>query len=64
MRRPACVHPWKGRSLYFNADIDGEVVADVSWSYPTIHARAVDRVGRDFSNFVAFSPVVTVDGRA
>lgn len=55
------VCPWKGRSQYFNAVIDGKVVEDVGWSYPTPLTSAVERVGRDFSDFVAFSPFVTVD---
>ncbi|MET8647861.1 DUF427 domain-containing protein [Streptomyces sp. NPDC004675] len=52
--------PWKGRSQYFNATIGDKRVDDVAWSYPELHASAIEVVGRDFSGYVAFSPGVAV----
>ncbi len=46
--------PWKGKSQYFSVR-DGEVVLqDRAFSYPTPSAASFDRVGQDFSNYVAF----------
>ncbi len=52
--------PWKGDCQYFSVQ-DGEVVLqDRAWSYPEIHPSAVTRVGKDFSNYVAFWKEVRV----
>jgi len=52
--------PWKGAAQYYSAKVDGETHLDAAWSYPTPHATAIDRVGADFSGYIAFSPGVTV----
>ncbi|MFC6356814.1 DUF427 domain-containing protein [Luethyella okanaganae] len=46
--------PWKGDCQYFDVSDGGAALQDRAWSYPEIHASAIDRVGRDFSNYVAF----------
>ena len=52
--------PWKGDCQYFSVK-DGEVVLqDRAWSYPEILPSAVTRVGKDFSNYVAFWKEVQV----
>ena len=52
--------PWKGAAQYF-AVTDGEAsLPDRAWSYPTPYATAFDRVGQDFSGYVAFWKEVKV----
>lgn len=52
--------PWKGEAQYFNATIDGEEHSDVAWSYPEPLPGAFDRVGTDFSGYLAFDPSVQI----
>ena len=53
--------PWKGAAQYFDVVTpDGTTTKDGAWSYPQLYPSAVDRVGRDFAGYVAFSPGVTV----
>lgn len=52
--------PWKGDCQYFSV-LDGEVaLPDRAWSYPVLMPTAIDRVGRDFSGYVAFWKEVQV----
>jgi uncharacterized protein (DUF427 family) len=46
--------PWKGECQYFTVTVDGQDYPDRAWSYPTPYPTAFDRVGKDFSNYVAF----------
>lgn len=52
--------PWKGAAQYFSARVGGTTQEDVAWSYPEPYSTAIERVGRDFSGYVAFSPQVEV----
>ncbi|THG29640.1 DUF427 domain-containing protein [Naasia lichenicola] len=52
--------PWKGECQYFTVDVDGQALQDRAWSYPTPYPTAFDRVGKDFSDYVAFWKEVTV----
>ncbi len=45
--------PWKGEAQYFTV-LDGQPYPDRAWSYPTPYPSAIERVGRDFSGYVAF----------
>jgi uncharacterized protein (DUF427 family) len=46
--------PWKGVCQYWNV-VSGEHVAqDNAWSYPEPMTSAIDRVGKDFTGYVAF----------
>lgn len=46
--------PWKGECQYFSVK-DGEaVLQDRAWSYPTPYPSSFDRVGKDYSAYVAF----------
>jgi uncharacterized protein (DUF427 family) len=46
--------PWKGECQYFSVK-DGEaVLQDRAWSYPTPYPSSFDRVGKDYSQYVAF----------
>jgi uncharacterized protein (DUF427 family) len=46
--------PWKGECQYFTVHVGGAELEDRAWSYPTPYPGGVERVGRDFSNYVAF----------
>jgi uncharacterized protein (DUF427 family) len=48
--------PWKGECQYFS--VDG--LQDRAWSYPTPYPTGIERVGKDFSNYVAFWKEVQV----
>lgn len=52
--------PWKGQCQYFSVVANGETLQDRAWSYPTPYPTAFDRVGKDFSNYVAFWKEVKV----
>ena len=46
--------PWKGNCQYFSVR-DGDVMLqDRAWSYPNPLPSSFDRVGKDYSNYVAF----------
>jgi uncharacterized protein (DUF427 family) len=48
--------PWKGECQYFSVKdpSTGELLQDRAWSYPHPYPTAFDRVGKDFSDYVAF----------
>jgi len=52
--------PWKGECQYFTVNVDGQQLQDRAWSYPNPYPTAFDRVGKDFSNYVAFWKEVEV----
>ncbi len=52
--------PWKGDAQYWDVLTPGGRQSDGAWSYPVLKPSAVERVGRDFAGYVAFSPGVTV----
>lgn len=52
--------PWKGEANYFNVSAAGETNTDAAWYYPEPKSGALDRVGKDFTNYVAFWRGVTV----
>ncbi|WP_375400938.1 DUF427 domain-containing protein [uncultured Amnibacterium sp.] len=52
--------PWKGECQYFTVDVDGQRLPDRAWSYPHPYPTAFDRVGRDFTDYVAFWKEVSV----
>ncbi|MET3767522.1 uncharacterized protein (DUF427 family) [Marisediminicola sp. UYEF4] len=60
-KSPSPYHcPWKGDCQYFNVQ-DGETsLQDRAFSYPTPYPTAFDRVGKDFSGYVAFWKEVKV----
>jgi len=49
--------PWKGNAQYWNVRPGTWAHPDAAWSYPQPQASAVERVGIDFSGYVAFDPV-------
>lgn len=46
--------PWKGECQYFSVRDGGTVLQDRAWSYPHPYPTAIERVGHDFSDYVAF----------
>ena len=52
--------PWKGRCQYLDVGRGDAWSTDNAWRYPTPKASAVDRVKKDFRNYVAFWRDVTV----
>ena len=52
--------PWKGECQYFSVKDGDSTLKDRAWSYPTPYPSAFDRVGKDFSNYVAFWKEVNV----
>ena len=52
--------PWKGECQYFSVVVGGQKLQDRAWSYPTPYPASFDRVGTDYSNYVAFWKEVQV----
>ena len=48
--------PWKGAAQYWDLRTPHGKVSDGAWSYPDLKASAIKRVGRDFTDYVAFDP--------
>lgn len=46
--------PWKGEASYYHVIVDGEINEDAAWYYPDPKDGAAERVGEDFSDYVAF----------
>jgi uncharacterized protein (DUF427 family) len=46
--------PWKGEASYYDVLVDGETNKDAAWFYPKPLSGSLDKVGKDFSNYVAF----------
>ncbi len=51
---------WKGECQYFSVKDGDSLLEDLAFSYPTPYPASFDRVGQDFSNYVAFARNVTV----
>ncbi|MGB4957555.1 MAG: DUF427 domain-containing protein [Candidatus Saccharimonas sp.] len=45
---------WKGEASYYNVLVDGETNIDAAWYYPHPKEGSVERVRKNFANFVAF----------
>ena len=46
--------PWKGRAQYHDISVGDSRHHDAAWSYPDPYPASFDRVGRDYSRYVAF----------
>ncbi|KQO63666.1 DUF427 domain-containing protein [Curtobacterium sp. Leaf261] len=46
--------PWKGDAQYFTVKAGDQTFTDAAFSYPDPIKTAFDRVGKDFSGYVAF----------
>lgn len=45
---------WKGEASYYDITVNGETNDGSAWFYPQPMAGAIDKVGKDFTNHVAF----------
>lgn len=46
--------PWKGDAQYHDVSTDGKTYHDAAWSYPEPYPSSFDKVGSDYSGYVAF----------
>src|SRR5262249_33142255 len=46
--------PWKGVAQYHHLPVRGSTHHDAAWSYPDPYAASFERVGKDYSGYVAF----------
>lgn len=46
--------PWKGECQYYTVTVGDRALSDRAWSYPHPYPSGIERVGRDFSGYVAF----------
>lgn len=54
--------PWKGVAQYQDVSAAGSVHHDAAWSYPKPYPTSFERVGTDYSGYVAFDKQqVTID---
>lgn len=51
---------WKGECQYYSVQAGDDLHIDLAWSYPDPYRPAFDRVGKDFSGYIAFAPEVEV----
>jgi uncharacterized protein (DUF427 family) len=51
---------WKGDCQYFSVQNGDQLLQDRAFSYPTPYPASFDRVGMDYSNYVAFWKEVKV----
>ena len=52
--------PWKGVCQYFSVQDGDGLLQDRAWSYPNPLPSSFERVGKDYSNYVAFWKDVAV----
>lgn len=45
---------WKGTANYYDVVVDGQTNDGAAWYYPVLKEGSVERVKKDFSNYVAF----------
>jgi uncharacterized protein (DUF427 family) len=45
---------WKGLAHYYTVVVNGQRNENAAWYYPVPKEGSVERVGKDFSNYVAF----------
>lgn len=45
---------WKGEASYYDVDVEGDVNKGGAWYYPQPMEGSIPRVGKDFTDYVAF----------
>ncbi len=55
------VCPWKGMASYKTLKAGKKEYLNGAWYYPNLQESAVDKVGKDFSNYYAFWQGVEVE---
>ncbi len=61
--KPSELHthcPWKGEAIYYNVVVDGQTNEDAAWYYPEPLQSGIEKVKKDFTDYVAFWRGVTV----
>ena len=53
---------WKGECQYYSVRVGEQTHQDLAWAYPHPYPTAIERVGVDFSGYVAFDRRVQVLG--
>ncbi len=51
---------WKGEASYYDIIVNGQTNKDGAWYYPKPMDGSIDKVKKDFTNYVAFWNGVTV----
>jgi uncharacterized protein (DUF427 family) len=46
--------PWKGKASYYDIKVNGKINSGAAWYYPKPLSGAIQQVGKDFSNYIAF----------
>jgi uncharacterized protein (DUF427 family) len=46
--------PWTGVAHYHDVSAGGSAYHDAAWSYSHLYPATVDRVGKDYSGYMAF----------
>ena len=55
--RPSNHHttcPWKGEASYYNVVVDNQANENAAWYYPQPKSGSIERVKKDFTDYVAF----------
>ena len=45
---------WKGEASYYDVVVDGQTSEGGAWYYPAPMEGSIPKVGKDFTNYVAF----------
>ncbi|QQS17987.1 DUF427 domain-containing protein [Candidatus Saccharibacteria bacterium] len=53
---------WKGEASYYNVVVGSESNNDAAWYYPVPKDGSIERVHKDYTNYVAFWRGVEVNG--
>lgn len=62
--KPSDLHTtcfWKCEASYYNVDVEGNINDGGAWYYPEPKEGSVERVKKDFTNYVAFWRGITVE---
>lgn len=46
--------PWKGDASYYDVVVNNETLSNGAWYYPEPKDGSIPKVGKDFTNYVAF----------
>ena len=52
---------WKGKASYYHIAVNGQMNQDAAWYYPNPIPASLDRVKKDFTNYIAFWRGVRVE---
>ncbi len=46
--------PWKGEAKYYDLVVNKNINSAAAWYYPQLKPDAIKKIGKDFTNYVAF----------